>query len=73
MFVLPARTELSSISEALVKLLQHLLALTVGEREAEREEGGCPASLQQPVSEREDELVIYNLQNHRKRDILYKT
>lgn len=49
--VLPARTELSSAGVALVKLLQHLLTLTIGEWEAEGEVGGRPSRLQQPVSE----------------------
>lgn len=49
--MLPARAELSSVGMALVKLLQHLLALAVGERVAEGEVGGGPAHLQQPVSE----------------------
>lgn len=51
MCVLPAWTELSSIGVVLVKLLQHLLALTVRERVAEGEVGGCSSHLQQPVSE----------------------
>lgn len=38
-YVLPVWSELSSIGEALVKLLQYLLALTVREWEAEGEEG----------------------------------
>lgn len=66
--VLPARTELSGIGEILVQLLQHLLALSVRERVAEGEVGGGPSHLQQPVSEWEDELVIYNLEG--RRDIL---
>lgn len=58
----PVWRKLSSFGEALVKLLQHLLALTVREREAEGEEGGRPSQLRQPVRERKDELIIYNLE-----------
>lgn len=59
---LPARTELSSIGVALIQLLQHLLTLSVGEWVGEGEEGGCSTHIQQPVSERQNELVVYNLQ-----------
>lgn len=57
----PARTELSSVGVALVQLLQHLLALAVRERVAEGEVGGCSSHIQQPVSERQNELVVYSL------------
>lgn len=62
---LPAWTELSSIWVALVKLLQHLLALSVGEWVAEGEVGGGSSGLQNPVSEGEDELVFHNLKGDR--------
>lgn len=39
----PVWSKLSSIGEVLVKLLQHLLTLTVREREAKGEEGGRPS------------------------------
>lgn len=65
---LPAWAELSSIGIALIQLLQHLLALTVREWVAEREVGGGPSHLQQPVSEWEDELVIYNLKCNRREE-----
>lgn len=41
----PVGTKLSSIGEALVKLLQHLLALSVREGEAEGKEGGRSSQL----------------------------
>lgn len=62
---LPARTELSSVWVSLVELLQHLLTLGVGERVAEGEVGCGSSRLQNPVSEGEDELVFYNLNNVR--------
>lgn len=60
---LPAWTEFSSIWVALVKLLQHLLTLTVRERVTEGEVGGGSSHLRKPVSEREDELVVYDLES----------
>lgn len=48
---------------ALVKLLQHLLTLGVGERIAEGEEGCGSSCLQNPVREGEDKLVFYNLKD----------
>ena len=61
-WVLPARTKLSSIVVALVKLLQHLLALAVREWKAEGEVGGRSSHIRYPVSKRKDELVIHNLE-----------
>lgn len=52
---------------ALVKLLQHLLTLTVRERVTEREVGGGSSHLRKPVSEREDELVVYDLESDLKK------
>lgn len=66
---LPARTELSSVWVSLVELLQHLLTLSVGERVAEGEVGCGSSRLQNPVSEGEDELVFYNLNNVRETEI----
>lgn len=53
---------------ALIQPLQHLLALSVREWEAEGEVGGGPSRLQQPVGEAKDELVIYNLENSRRKE-----
>lgn len=60
--VLPDGAELSSVGVTVVKLLQHLLTLGVGERVTEGEEGGGSSHLGQTVSERQDELVIYDLE-----------
>lgn len=49
--VLPVWSKLSSIEEALIKLIQHLLTLTIREWEAEGEEGGRPSYLRLPVGE----------------------